>query len=150
MITKHRFALHLIHRTLARTDGAAAGAQAGQHPERAGDGPQQAVLRLQVLKQANILSTPVTGPNNQFCGVFSVTDVLKALVKALKLEKARSSFDMRADDAARALLKIYQGTVAAVMHPGDLWYIEGQDATVLDAVRDMLQRRQVGRRTVAG
>ena len=36
---------------------------------------------------------------------------------------------------------ILDAPVREAMHAGDLWYMQGQDATVLDAVKDMLQRR---------
>lgn len=93
-----------------------------------------------------MLSVPVVDGKGSFSGCFSVTDVLKALVTSLKLEKERQSFDMKAEDSANALRRIRKGPVSAVMHTGDLWYVQGQEPTVMDAVKDMLQRRAVHHR----
>lgn len=95
-----------------------------------------------------MLSMPVVDGKGAFSGCFSVTDVLKALVTALKLEKQRQSFDMKAEDSANALRRIRAGPVSAVMHTGDLWYVQGQEKepSVMDAVKDMLQRRAVHHR----
>jgi CBS domain-containing protein len=99
-----------------------------------------------VLREANILSLPVTGSKGSFSGCVSVTDILKALVTALKLERQRQSFDMKAEDGARAMQRIYSSPVTSVMHTGELWLIQDQNPTVMDAVKDMLQRRAVHHR----
>jgi CBS domain-containing protein len=99
-----------------------------------------------VLRQANILSLPVVGDKNSFSGCISITDVLKALVMALKLENQRQSFDMKAEDGAKAMQRIFSSPVTKFMHTGELWLIQGQNPTVMDAVKDMLQRRAVHHR----
>ena len=61
-------------------------------------------LAVQMLREHNILSVPVIGADGRsFSGCFSITDVLKMLVRSLRLENRRQSFDMRGNDAARAL-----------------------------------------------
>lgn len=79
---------------------------------------------LQVLRDKQILSVPVVSASGHFSGCFSVTDALKALIRGLKLDKQRSSLDLKPGDAGRALAKVYDSTVAQVMHDGDLWYMQ--------------------------
>ena len=58
--------------------------------------------------------------------------------------KAGSSFDYA--QAGPILEKLYAGPVSDIMHAGEIWYIQGQDPTVMDAVKDMLLRGQVHHR----
>eukprot|EP01025_Chloroclados_australasicus_P064398 TRINITY_DN8604_c0_g1_i2.p2 TRINITY_DN8604_c0_g1~~TRINITY_DN8604_c0_g1_i2.p2 ORF type:complete len:388 (-),score=56.71 TRINITY_DN8604_c0_g1_i2:178-1248(-) len=102
---------------------------------------------LQVLQSKNVLSIPVVDANDQFSGVLSVADVLRALVNDLNLANTRRSFDMDASSVTSAMAAIFRRPVAKVMHSGDLWYLEGHDqASVMDAVKDMLMRSSVHHR----
>lgn len=58
--------------------------------------------------------------------------------------KAGSTFD--ASQAAPVLKKLYAAPVSEVMHAGEIWYIQGQDPSVMDAVKDMLLRGHVHHR----
>jgi hypothetical protein len=102
---------------------------------------------VQMLRDNGIQSVAVLSAKKEFEGCFSVTDVLKALVRTLRLEHKRQSFDMEGGDAAAALAAIFRGPVAKVMHAGDLWYLQQQDSSVLDAIKDMLKRRVRGPRS---
>lgn len=59
----------------------------------------------------------------------------------LRLNRSRASFDASA--IAGVLPAIYNRPVTKLMHKGELWYVKGEEPTVLDAVKDMVLRGQV-------
>lgn len=62
----------------------------------------------------------------------------------LGADKAGSTFDVA--QAGPVLEKLYAGPVSDIMHAGEIWYIQGQDPSVMDAVKDMLLRGHVHHR----
>lgn len=59
----------------------------------------------------------------------------------LRLNRSRASFDASAIPSV--LPRIFSRPVSKLMHNGQLWYVNGPDPSVLDAVKDMVLRGQV-------
>jgi len=102
---------------------------------------------LKTLADAGVLSLPVAdAESGGFCGVLSVTDCLRQIAKELKVEKASLPSTCTLDTVSSAFNTMRSMKVQDIMHPGDLWYVEGAKPSVLDAVREMMTEKQIHHR----